>query len=274
MNPENPPTPDSNSQYSDDANPSPVVTPQSSGQIITPTTNPMPPVTTPYNPQIVVSNHGPAVNPVNIVNAVQPESSFSRKRLVFVLLLVLIVSGGSIAGGLSLIGKSQKPFQAASSSGNSAPSGWTSFSNQDGNFNAMFPNTPQAIPQSAQPAGQGTVIFKGYQSGNENMAYAVVYGTFSSNLTLSSDTQGMLVNYVNSLESGLQNVQVVSTNNTTVSGQTAETYEFTGTKSGKNLDLTGEVVLDNHVLYNVFTTQINSQAPNSQYFLNNFKIGQ
>lgn len=152
--------------------------------------------------------------------------------------------------------------------------GWTAFNNQDGNFSAMFPDTPQAIPQSAQSAGPGTIIFKGYQSDNENTAYLVIYGTFSNNFTLPTDTQAMLVNYVNSLENNVQNVQVVSTNNATVSGQPAETYEFTGTNSGKNLDLTGEVVLANRVLYNVFTTQISSQAPNTQYFLNNFKIGQ
>jgi len=273
MKPEYPIPTDNSNQFSTDVNPSPPLMPQNSGQVVSPITNPMPPVANAFNPQSATPDHDPEVNSLNIADIARPKNSFSQTRLIFVLLLILIVSIASIVGGLSLINKSQKPFQAASASGSSTPTGWTSFSNQDGNFSAMFPNTPEAIPQTAQSLQQGTIVFNGYQSGNENTAYVVIYGKFSRDYVLPSDTQALLVNYVNGLENSLQNVQVISDNNATIGGFNAETYEFIGTKDSKNLDLTGEVVLDNRVLYNVFTTQIKNQAPNTRYFLNNFMIG-
>lgn len=123
MNPENPPPPNNNdNQYSANPNPSPTIAPQNNDQAITPTTNPEPP--TSFNPQIVVSEHNSIGSHVNTTpNFTKTESSFSRRRLVLVVILVLIVSSGSIAGGLSLISKNQKPFQAASNSGNGTPSG-------------------------------------------------------------------------------------------------------------------------------------------------------
>ena len=222
-------------------------------------------------PQVVVSHQEPPTNPVGFE---QQTSSYSKSHLFLVLLIALVVAGGSIAGGVSLINKSQKPFQSSGSSGGN-PTNWASFSNQDGNFSAMFPTTPQAVPQKAQAGQQGgTVITKGFQSGNENTGYAVVYSTFSSDIPLSSDSNAVLQGSVQAEVSQLQGGQIVSSNSTTVSGHPAETYEVTGTTDGKNLDLTGELVLVNRVLYNVFTTQLNSQAPNTQYFLNSFRVGQ
>lgn len=202
----------------------------------------------------------------------QEAQKFRPSHLALVLFIMFAVAGVSIAVGVRLIDKNQQPFQAPSSNG-SVPTNWVSFSSDAGHFSAMFPTTPAVMPQTTQAGQQGgSIVTNGYQSGNEKVAYAVEYITYSSDYTLSSDSRATLKGLARREMLQLHDAKLVSENSISISGYPAETYEITGTRNGKNLTLTGELVLNGHVLYNVSCTQINSQAPSSQYFLNNFKV--
>lgn len=201
--------------------------------------------------------------------------AYKPSHLIRILLITLIIAGGSIFAGVLLINNRDKPSK--SSSGSSASpsrfSNWVPFNNQPGNFSARFPALPIALPHSSQSADGIAFTVDGFQSSNSDTAYVVTYTTYASNIELPADTSAALDNVVRTRVAQQQDGKLISSASKTISGYPAKIFQMSGVEDGTNLYTNGEVVLVDHVLYNVVVTHKKSQATDAQYFLDNFKIG-
>ena len=189
-------------------------------------------------------------------------------KLVLVLLLVLIITGASGAGGIILIHKAQKTSSVVSStSSNSTPSNWSpsSFSGNNYSFSAMFPCNPKTVQLSGADSN-GKYTAYGYVCKYNDGVYEVLCSVYSASsvtlppLTLSNNASGL-------------NAHIISSKKLTVDGYPAETMEYSASSGGTNLLARYEIVADKNVVYTAVDDWV-PPAPYINYFVNNFQVGQ
>ncbi len=201
--------------------------------------------------------------------------SFSPARLVKILIIIIVISAGMIAVGITQINDNQKSFQTATSS-NGIPTGWVSFSNQTGNFTLMFPTTPQVGAQVDKVTAQGmSYTLHEFVSQNAHTAYSVVYAHYPNSFSLSPNEATLVLNLgLQQQLSKLKDGNLSYSRNITVDGWPAIDYAMTGVLSGHYVYQDNRIIIANHTIYGIYASnQGKTQAPNYQYFFNSFKLG-
>jgi len=195
---------------------------------------------------------------------IKNEKGFSLIETILALCAVLIIG----MAGYLVHKNNHKPSTTSGSILNTSTHlDWVSYSSKDGNYKAMFPNSPQSLAPTNETASDGTTYtINGVYTSEDTTAFGVVY---TANIKGSS-----LDNSIESEMQAVQNGRIVATKNISVSGYPAKSYQVVGTtKEGNKATVTGEVVATSSLIYNATAFQINEISPNTQYFLNSFKVG-
>ena len=149
---------------------------------------------------------------------------------------------------------------------------WTPCSNSKGNFIASFPTPSQPLPQTTFSNNGVNYTINGVQSASNNGTYERIYHvsylTFPKNSTIPN-----LASLLNNHLRAYQDITIVSSSDSTVSGNKTETYDITVTQNSVKYDLTGKIVQVGKVVYIIDAINANTQAPNVQRFINSFSVG-
>jgi uncharacterized protein (UPF0333 family) len=192
------------------------------------------------------------------------QSGFSSLELILVLVVLVLIG----AVGYIVYKNHHKTITTVHNTLTSSDtSKWVLYNSPNGDFSAYFPTKPVTVPFVTQPSGNNPTITQ-VQSVSISNEYQVVYYTYPKGVALPSPSSS-IDSYLN------QGTHLVSSKATTVNGNQAETFEIAGTESGKKVVVTGESLNVGQVNYNLVTYNEGStsaQAPNTQYFINNFKL--
>jgi prepilin-type N-terminal cleavage/methylation domain-containing protein len=165
---------------------------------------------------------------------------------------------------------------------------WATYSNVNGNFSVLSPtpaHPPDVLPQTTQSHNGVSFTINGVAFFAGDGQYDVTYLTYPSSAEIpsrSSYLSGLLQS-----SKYQKDAHLVSSKDTTINGNQAETYQLTATieniktsietlPAAKVFD-TGEFIRDGKVLYQADASlggNSSSDQANAQYFVNSFKIGQ
>lgn len=205
------------------------------------------------------------------------QKGFSAVELVLVIVIVALIG---VVGWLvyknhhkttatATITSTQKKLPAC---GKVATADWAPCMSSNGNFTATFPSQPILSAQITSSLDGVSYTTNGVVSSTINGSYQLVYWvnylTFPDNSTIPS-LASLLAKHLSATYQDLNNI---STNSATVDGNKTITYEITGIQNNVRYYETGKTLQKGKIVYRVEAVNANTQAPNAQRFINNFKV--
>ncbi|HVV67148.1 MAG TPA: hypothetical protein VHB72_03720 [Candidatus Saccharimonadales bacterium] len=205
-----------------------------------------------------------------MVKLSENQNGFSVIEVTLILVIVALISTVGI-----LVYRHEnkaKPTLATNQSSDSlSTSGWKPYRSQAGDFSILFP--PSSAPQTIPPTN---LTYNGMNCKANEAYYHPPTGTVYEVAEIICPASSLLPSAASLLQhwgSFYQNVRLISLHSTTVRGKTAETYGLTGTLNDSAFYISGEALVSGNISYDINVQHPgNSKAPNTQQFLNSFKL--